>query len=109
MPYKGLILDVLLLGTPVEADAKRWAAVRSLVAGRLIHGYSNHDWVIKFLYRASQGTLSVAALQPIEVGGVENFDLELSSHSEYKANVERAALATNFFSFCCQQVTEHTH
>jgi hypothetical protein len=61
----GAVLDVVLLGTPVNADVKRWSRVRHVVAGRLVNGYSSRDWLLRFFYRSVELELSVAGLMPI--------------------------------------------
>ena len=40
-----------MLGTPVAVRAERWAMARSVVSGRLINGYSSHDWLLGLVYR----------------------------------------------------------
>ncbi len=42
----GLLEHVVLLGTPVSLRPERWAALRSVVARRVINGYSNNDWTL---------------------------------------------------------------
>lgn len=43
---RGIVEHAVLLGAPVRADAPaEWAAARAVVAGRLINGFSSHDWV----------------------------------------------------------------
>lgn len=44
--------NAVLLGTPVGVTPERWAMARSVVAGRLVNGYSPQDWV-----RAPEHTL----------------------------------------------------
>lgn len=42
---KGIVEHAVLLGAPVGVTPERWAMARSIVAGRLINGYSPQDWV----------------------------------------------------------------
>ena len=43
---RGIMEHAVLLGAPVRADVPaEWAAARAVVAGRLINGFSSHDWV----------------------------------------------------------------
>lgn len=37
---QGIIEDVVLLGAPVEGEAKHWEPFRKVVCGRIINGYS---------------------------------------------------------------------
>jgi len=42
---RGVVEAAALLGAPVRADRRGvWAAARAAVAGRLVNGYSSHDW-----------------------------------------------------------------
>ena len=46
MRARGIVEHAVLLGAPVRADAPaEWAAARAVVAGRLVNGFSSHDWV----------------------------------------------------------------
>ena len=69
----GIVEDVIILGTPITVNADEFAQARSVVSGRFVNGYSQKDWVLGYLFRATGGGLkSVAGLTPIE--GVENLD-----------------------------------
>jgi len=60
--------------------------MRSVVSGKLYNVYSNNDYILAFLYRATSIQLGVAGLQAIfDVEGVENLDLskEVSGHLRY--------------------------
>ena len=88
----GLIENAVLLGTPTPSDSTDWAMLRAVVAGRLINGYSEHDYILGFLYRTSSIQLGVAGLQKIEgVPGVENVDVSasVSGHLRYRYAVGR--------------------
>lgn len=88
----GLIENAVLLGTPTPSDSTDWAMLRSVVAGRLINGYSENDYILGFLYRTSSIQLGVAGLQKIEgVPGVENIDVSasVSGHLRYRYAVGR--------------------
>uniref|UniRef100_A0A9L0T6R9 Transmembrane and coiled-coil domains 4 n=1 Tax=Equus caballus TaxID=9796 RepID=A0A9L0T6R9_HORSE len=41
---QGIIEDVVLLGAPVEGDAKHWEPFRKVVSGRIINGYCREPW-----------------------------------------------------------------
>lgn len=49
---RGVVENVVLLGAPVSCRPERWAAARTVVAGRLINGYSVNDWTLGVVYRA---------------------------------------------------------
>jgi len=83
---RSVVMDVVLCGAGVSADAERWKAVRSVVSGRLVNVYSSADWVLRLLVRANELSLSLAGIQAIQgVEGVENFDASemVQSHFEY--------------------------
>lgn len=82
----GIIENVIMLGAPVGLNHHRWCMVRSVVAGRLVNGYSSKDWVLGITYRASQGFIRKAAgCCPVEVPGIENVDLSdvIGGHTDY--------------------------
>jgi hypothetical protein len=85
-----IIQDVVLLGTPIgievrclplsspsshSAQTSAWERARQVVAGRLINGYSERDYVLALLYRYEKWAVNVAGLKAIEVEGVENVNL----------------------------------
>ncbi|TPX30953.1 hypothetical protein SmJEL517_g05629 [Synchytrium microbalum] len=89
----GLVENVYLLGAPVPADVKKWAAAATAVSGRIVNGYSKTDWLLAFLFRAADLTTGVAGTRPVEIpdlGGiksrVENVELShiVAGHLNYK-------------------------
>ncbi|KAH8827073.1 DUF726-domain-containing protein [Flagelloscypha sp. PMI_526] len=67
-----LIQDVYLFGTPTSNGQEKWSSVRRVVSGRLVNGYSNKDYVLAVLSRASNASWEQAGLTPVQVKGVEN-------------------------------------
>jgi hypothetical protein len=83
-----LIQDVYLFGTPASTDILKWASIRRLVSGRLVNGYSNNDYVLAVLSRASDASWTVAGLQPIDVMGVENILCEsVDGHTKWRGMI----------------------
>lgn len=83
----GLVESVVLMGAPAPADAKIWRILRSVVSGRLVNVYSEHDLILAFLYRTSSIQLGIAGIQEVEdVKGVENVDVSkiVSGHLRYQ-------------------------
>ncbi|XP_028011258.2 transmembrane and coiled-coil domain-containing protein 4 [Eptesicus fuscus] len=84
---QGIVEDVVLLGAPVEGEAKHWEPFRKVVSGRIINGYCRGDWLLSFVYRTSSAQLQVAGLQPVLLQDrrVENVDLSsvVSGHLDY--------------------------
>lgn len=69
----GLIDSVVLIGTPAPSESRVWLTLKSVVSGRLVNVYSEHDYMLGFLYRTSNVHFGVAGLQEIKgTNGVEN-------------------------------------
>eukprot|EP00899_Mesostigma_viride_P010440 jgi/Mesvir1/19398/Mv10431-RA.2 len=48
----GAVETVALFAAPVPADVKRWASVRTAVAGRLLNVFSSNDLLLAIMFRA---------------------------------------------------------
>merc|ERR1711860_436762 len=95
--------DVVLLGTPVTANADMWKQVRAVASGRVINGYISSDWVLAFMYRYMEWGISVAGLSQVTVPGIENVNLAglgFSGHDEYPAH-----LPDIFAKLCVGQIS----
>jgi len=82
----GIVENVIVMGSPVPTTPASWAAIRTVVAGRVVNVYSTNDWILGFLYRTSSIQFGVAGLQAIEkVEGVENVDVSdiIEGHTDY--------------------------
>ncbi len=82
----GLVEEVVLIGSPVPSDPNNWTVMQSVVSGNIVNVYSQNDYILAFLYRATSLQFGVAGLQAIEgVEGVTNLDLskEISGHLRY--------------------------
>lgn len=82
---------MFILGGACNSDPAKWASFRKLVAGRLVNGFSKADWVLGLVHRTAGTQLDVAGLRPIEVAGVENYDLTkmVSGHLAYKSRITK--------------------
>lgn len=81
----GLVHDVFLFGSPLPTDRAQWAAVRRVVAGRLVNGYGADDYVLAVLARMSDMNWGVAGLSPVELQGVENVACdEVDGHLKWR-------------------------
>ncbi|KAK9823941.1 hypothetical protein WJX72_006533 [[Myrmecia] bisecta] len=90
---KGIVEHAVLLGTPENLVAERWALARSVVAGRLVNGFCSTDWVLGLTFRSGSGfTQDVAGLRAVGVVGVEDVDLGaaglISGHADYMAQMD---------------------
>lgn len=82
----GLVENVVFIGSPVPSADANWRAMRAVVSGKLVNVYSENDYILGFLYRATSLQYGVAGLQKIKnVEGIENLDLtkEVSGHLRY--------------------------
>lgn len=66
---EGIIEDVVLLGAPVEGEAKYWKALTKVVSGRIINGYcrSVHAQPPRLI-------MAVASLMDLSFIAFEHFD-----------------------------------
>lgn len=85
----GIVENAVLLGSPVPASTTDWTNARQVVAGRLINGYSENDWMLGVMYRYQGWALNSAGIAPIDVPGIENANLSsvISGHLEYKNKI----------------------
>ncbi|KAI0149981.1 DUF726-domain-containing protein [Hypoxylon sp. NC0597] len=83
----GLVDTVVLIGAPVPSNTSHWQLMRTVVSGKLFNVYSENDYILGFLYRATSMQLGIAGLQAIggDIEGVENLDLsnEVTGHLRY--------------------------
>ena len=81
----GLVENAVLLGAAVSRDSALWRRVRTVVAGRLINGYSETDWTLRYLFRFQSFEMRVAGIAKVSNAGVENADLSsiIHGHREY--------------------------
>ncbi|KZT26413.1 DUF726-domain-containing protein [Neolentinus lepideus HHB14362 ss-1] len=83
-----LIQDVFLFGLPAPSDPTTWSAVRRIVAGRLVNGYTADDYILAVLSRASDISWSVSGLRPITVKGVENVNCDrVDGHLQWRGMI----------------------
>ena len=95
----GIIEDVVLLGAPVSASPKQWKQIAKVVGGRIINGYCNTDWLLRyalaqktmnfrFLYRTMSVQVSIAGTGPVDNKDekkIVNFNLShiVKGHLDY--------------------------
>lgn len=82
----GLVESVVFIGAPVPSNSGNWRVMRSVVSGKVMNVYSENDYILAFLYRATSIQFGVAGLQAInDVEGIENLNLskEVSGHLRY--------------------------
>ncbi|KAL2271005.1 hypothetical protein VTJ83DRAFT_376 [Remersonia thermophila] len=82
----GLVDNVVFVGAPVPSNRQHWETMRAVVSGNLVNVYSENDYLLAFLYRATSVQLGVAGLQEIrDVDGVFNLNLsdKVQGHMRY--------------------------
>jgi pimeloyl-ACP methyl ester carboxylesterase len=82
----GLVDTVVFIGAPVPSNRQHWEMMRTVVSGKMFNVYSENDYLLAFLYRATSIQLGVAGLQNIrDIEGVENLNLsqEVQGHMRY--------------------------
>ncbi|KAI9662438.1 MAG: hypothetical protein M1821_008605 [Bathelium mastoideum] len=88
----GLIQNVYMFGSPIVANTDEFLKLRTVVSGRWVNGYATNDWILGYLFRATAGGIGrVAGLAPVEIAGVENFDVTelVPGHMAYRPNLPR--------------------
>mmetsp|Transcript_8760 Transcript_8760/g.17949 ORF Transcript_8760/g.17949 Transcript_8760/m.17949 type:complete len:1081 (+) Transcript_8760:104-3346(+) len=83
-----IVEDAILMGCPNHLSQNSWKSCRQVVAGRLVNCYASTDLILTYLfqYRRMSGIFRpVCGTNPIDVQGVENFDVSdfISSHMDY--------------------------
>ncbi|KAK0618400.1 hypothetical protein B0T17DRAFT_618994 [Bombardia bombarda] len=88
----GLVDTVVFIGSPVPSNRHHWQMMRSVVSGKMFNVYSENDYLLAFLYRATSIQLGIAGLQEIkDIEGVENLDLseEVQGHMRYPDLIDK--------------------
>ncbi|KAF7458074.1 putative transmembrane protein [Cryptosporidium felis] len=93
------VQDVALLGMPTSLNRKKWIKARCVVSNRLINVFSRSDWVLAFFYRYMQWGFHVAGISPVNIVGIENYDVTglINSHDEYPDKIREILYYVNFF------------
>ncbi|KAK3336490.1 hypothetical protein B0T19DRAFT_40306 [Cercophora scortea] len=95
----GLVDTVVFIGAPVPSNTHHWQVMRSVVSGKMFNVYSENDYLLAFLYRATSIQLGVAGLQAIkDIEGVENVDLSesVSGHMRYPDIIDKILARCGF-------------
>jgi hypothetical protein len=86
----GLVESVVFMGAATPSNSMSWRRIRAVVSGRVINVFSEDDFMLGFLYRASSVQMGIAGVQEIKgVTGVENFNFTemIKGHDSYKFSV----------------------
>ncbi|EHK49042.1 hypothetical protein TRIATDRAFT_163579, partial [Trichoderma atroviride IMI 206040] len=88
----GVIDSVVMMGSPAPSESRVWLTLKSVVCGRLVNVYSEHDYMLGFLYRTANIQFGVAGLQEIQgADGVENYRMKSlpRGHLTYQSQVSQ--------------------
>ncbi|CCF57346.1 hypothetical protein KAFR_0C03540 [Kazachstania africana CBS 2517] len=95
----GLVENVFIFGTPVVRKKEELVMARSVVSGRFVNGYSDKDWVLAYLFRATSGGFSaVMGISPVDdVEGIDNFNCTelVDGHMAYRKNMPKLLKEVN--------------
>lgn len=95
----GLVDTVVFIGAPIPSNRNHWQVMRSVVAGKMFNVFSENDYILAFLYRATSIQLGIAGLQAVDdVDGVENLDLseEVKGHLRYPSLIPQILTRCGF-------------
>lgn len=95
----GLVESVVFIGAPIPSNRTHWQVMRSVVSGKMFNVFSENDYILAFLYRATSIQLGVAGLQEIkDIEGVENLDLteEVQGHLRYSGLIGNVLVRCGF-------------
>ncbi|VDK67481.1 unnamed protein product [Litomosoides sigmodontis] len=84
----GIVSDVVLLGAPVTASPTQWHQISQVVGGRIINGYCDSDWLLRFIYRTMSVQFTIAGTGPVVCKmekKIVNFNLShlIKGHLDY--------------------------
>ncbi|KAH6645815.1 hypothetical protein BKA67DRAFT_668507 [Truncatella angustata] len=83
----GFVENAVLMGSPGPSNIQSWAAIRSVVSGRLVNVFSKSDIMLGFAQRLGNITEGVAGLEEVVgVKNVQNYDVSkvVTAHSRYR-------------------------
>lgn len=83
----GIIQNVYLFGAPVVIKKDEWVRARTIVSGRFVNAFAGHDWILRYLFRATGGGIrSIAGLSMVPIPSVENVDIseQVPGHMAYR-------------------------
>jgi len=95
----GLVESVVFIGSPVPSNANNWRFMRSVVSGKMINVFSENDYILAFLYRATSIQFGVAGLQEVSsVESIDNLNLsaEVSGHLRYPDSIGKILKKAGF-------------
>ncbi|CAJ0919767.1 unnamed protein product, partial [Mesorhabditis belari] len=83
----GIVEDVVLLGAPVSASASQWSQISHVVGGRIINGYCETDWLLRFVYRTMSVQFAIAGTSAINIKNrkIVNYNVShiVKGHMDY--------------------------
>lgn len=84
---RGLVENVVLMGTPYGTNSAAWKELRSIIPGRFINCYSTRDWLLALMFRQCTWELGVAGLSPIDLSS-SDCDIAPIHHTHVHAHTD---------------------
>ncbi|CAG61726.1 uncharacterized protein GVI51_K12419 [Nakaseomyces glabratus] len=89
----GIVENVFIFGTPVVNKKDQLVMARSVVSGRFVNCYSDIDWLLAYLFRATAGGFrSIMGISPVEgIEGIDNYNCTeiVDGHLSYRSNMPK--------------------
>ena len=80
---RGIIHEVILIGCPIENSTKVWQHMISVVSGTIFNCYSEKDWLLSFLCRATLQSNNICGVGRACCKGIVNVDVDRFIHSKH--------------------------
>ena len=80
---RGIIDEVVLIGCPIANSKKVWQHITSVVSGRIFNCYSEKDWLLSFLCRATLQSSNICGIGRACCEGIVNVDVDRFIHSKH--------------------------
>ena len=86
-----IYLDTIILGAPITTNIDEWEAIRKIVSGRLINGWTESDWVLGLLCHDNVAGTQRINWRQIEDKRLVNVRLTgtISGHTDYQAKMSK--------------------
>ena len=83
--------DTIILGAPITTNVDEWEAIRKIVSGRLINGWTESDWVLGLLCHDNVAGTQRINWRQIEDKRLVNVRLTgtISGHTDYQAKMSK--------------------
>ena len=70
-----IVQNATLISAPVPNDRASWEAIRKVVSGRVINGFTSKDWLLGVVHRSTALASSCAGMVQVPAEGIESLDM----------------------------------